>query len=232
MRLHLLDYVLWLTSPVLLLGAWVAMYRRGLYRQYPWFFNYIVFQAVCMPVALALSRWSEFYYFYFTNAALSSLLSFAVLHDVLKNGFQPSGAMAKLSSFLLAATLVVVVVTEVSSIYNHDSSGIDSAYLIFLTARTVRIAQCIVLILMFAGRKSLGISRRNLLFGIMLGLGLSVTVPMLLTVTAVYHAFWGARTWSRVNAAVYLLACGIWLAYAIAGSGREHAYSWRRVVPS
>jgi len=232
MRLHLIDYALWFAAPTLQLGIWVAMYRRGLYRQYPCFFNYIILQTLSAPVLFALSRWSEYYYFYFTNVALSSLLSFAVLHDLLKNGFQTSGTLAKLSSFLLVATLVVVVVTEMSSIYNHRWSGIDSADLILRTERTIRLAQCVLLILLFALRKSLGISRRNLLFGIMLGLGLSATVRMLVTVTAVHHAFWGPRTWNRVNATVYLLACGIWLAYAIAGSGREHAYSWRRVVPS
>jgi len=218
---------------MLLLGAWVAMYRRGLYRQYPWFFNYIVFQTVCMLVALALSRSVEYYYFYIVEWLLSSLLSFAILHDLMTNGFQTSRNSAKLGGFLLAATALVFVVTEISSIHSTGTGLGDSwANVIYLTDRSVRIAQCIVLILMFARRKSLGISRRNLLFGIMLGLGLSATVRMLVTVTAVHHAFWGPRTWNRVNATVYLLACGIWLAYAIAGSGREHAYSWRRVVPS
>jgi hypothetical protein len=236
MRLHLLDYILWLTSPTLLLGVWVAMHKRGLHREYPWFFNYIIFQIACTLVELALSHShsGELYYFSFTGIALSSLLSIAVLHDLLKSGFQISGIAAKLSGFMLATTLVILVVTRMSPINARDGNDVLEILteLISQTYRATQIAQFALVVLLFAMRRSLGISRRDLLFGITLGIGLFVMPSILLTVAQGHGGLWRTRTWGRIHAVAYLVSCAIWLGYAIAGSVREHGYWWKRVVPS
>jgi hypothetical protein len=233
MRLHLLDYALWFAAPTPQLGVWVAMYRRGFYRQYPWFFNYIVFQTLSAPILVVIwFQSSEYYYAYFTETALSALLSFAILQDLLKNGFQTSRTVEKLCGFLLVATLVILVATELPAIYTNRWDLQDTlTQLIYLGYRTALVSQFGMMILLFVLRRRLGIARHNLVFGITLGLGLFATVNMLMVMRVVYPGFSG-RTWSRINSIAYLLSCGIWLAYALAGSGREHAYSWKRVVPS
>ncbi len=233
MRLHLIDYVLWLSAPALQLGVLVAMYRRGLYREYPCFFNYIVVQSLGGLALIAASGYSNYYYFYWTESTLCALLSFAVLHDLLKNGFQTSGAVTRLIGFLLAGTLVIVVATEMSSITVQRLDHLDtSTELIFRTHRLVQIAQGCLMILLVVLRKSLGISRRSLLFGITLGFGLFATASVLLTVAMSHQRFVSRVTLSRFHGVVHLLTCGIWLWYALAGSGSEHTYSWKRMVPA
>ena len=46
MHLRLSDYVLWFASPVLQVGVLISLFRRGLHRDYPYFFNYTVLGVV------------------------------------------------------------------------------------------------------------------------------------------------------------------------------------------
>ncbi len=50
MHLRLVDYVVWFATPVLQSGLLVALYRRGLHRDYPFFFNYTILQVISVPV--------------------------------------------------------------------------------------------------------------------------------------------------------------------------------------
>ena len=219
-----MDYALWLAARTLQLGVLVAMYRRGLYRQYPCFFNYTVLQTLSVPILVVIwVQWGVYYYYaYFTEMALSTLLSFAVLHDLLKNGLQTSGAVTRLIGFLLAATFVILVATEMSAIHAQSRGPLDTwTELISLTQRWVQIAQCSLMILLFVLRKRLGISRRSLLFGVTLGFGLFAAVNVFVTLQMARHGFLAKATLSRINSVAYLLTCGIWLGYAMAGSSRE-----------
>ncbi len=235
MRSHLLEYAWWLAAPTLLLsGVWVAMRRRGLYRQYPYFVNYIALQVLIVPIMLVLQfNYSAYYYAYYVEITLSALLSFAVLQDLLKNGFQTSEAVTKLSGFLLAASLVILVVAGMAAAGSQSWGTPDyfSSELALMTRRSVLIVQCSLVILLLVLRRSLGITRRSLLFGITLGLGLFATVNLLLPLLVAYHRFVSMRTPSRILGAADVLVCGIWLAYSMAGSNTEHAYSWTRAVP-
>ncbi len=81
MHLSLADYVLWFTSPILQAGVLIGLFRRGLHRDYPYFFNYTILQVVSVPVLVSLySRsYTAYYYSYYVNLGLSVLISFAVL---------------------------------------------------------------------------------------------------------------------------------------------------------
>ena len=80
MHLRLVDYVLWFAPTVLQSGLLLTLYRRGLHRDYPFFFNYTILQIVSVPVLTVASRlsYSAYYYGYYVNLGLSVVLSFAV----------------------------------------------------------------------------------------------------------------------------------------------------------
>lgn len=209
------------------------MYGRGLYREYPCFFNYTVLQALGGLALIGVSGCSNYYYFHWTETTLCALLSFAVLHDLLKSGFQTSGAVTTLIGFLLAGTLVIVVATEMSSITVQRRDQLNaSTELIIRTHRLVQIAQGGLMILLVVLSKCLGISCRSLLFGITLGLGLFAMASVLLTTSMSHPSFVSGITLRRLHGFAYLLTCGIWLGYALAGSGSEHTYSWKQMVPA
>src|SRR5208337_4890395 len=131
MRLHLIDYVFWFVTPILQAGVLVSMFKRGLHRDYPYFFNYTILQVVSVPVLYVISRqsYNAYYWSYYINLALSILISFAVLQEIFHDAFRPYEALRDLSVILFrrAASFVLrrcdgLIVARMRSL---QSSGWD-----------------------------------------------------------------------------------------------------------
>jgi hypothetical protein len=232
MRLHQLDYIFWCSAPIVQCCVLVAISRRGLYRQYPFFFNYTVWQTLSVPVLMMFRGWVNYYYVYFVAMALSTLLSFAVLQDLIKNGLQTTEPLSRLSSRLLASTLIILVAIQTVATGIHGWVELDSwMALILSTQRTAQILQIGLLVLFFSFGKSTGISRGSVLYGIALGFGLSAAVNMVTRMLMAHHSIFSRRILTDINSVAYLVACGVWLVYAMRGSSGESGYWWKRVVP-
>src|SRR5271169_774609 len=123
MHLRLIDYVLWFLAPTIQLGVLVAMYRRGLHREYPYFFNYTILQVVNEPILLVLmkSSYTLYYWGYWISIALSALVSFAVLQEIFKSAFRPYEALRDLSVILFRWSALVILL--VAGMWAISSSG-------------------------------------------------------------------------------------------------------------
>jgi hypothetical protein len=232
MRLHLLDYILWCLAPILQLGVLAALSRRDLYRQYPFFFNYTVWQTLSVPVLIIFKSWVNYYYVYFAAFALTTLFSFAVLQDLIENVFKTSKTLTRLCSILFASTLVILVAIQTTETGLHGWGDPSSWIALTLsTQRTVQVVQIGLLVLFFSFGKSLGISRGSVLYGIALGFGLSAAVSTMTRMLIAHHSVFSRRILTDINSAAYLVACGVWLVYAMRGSSGESGYWWKRVVP-
>src|SRR5271165_6456974 len=99
MHLRLMDYVLWFASLALQAGVLVAMVRRGLHRDYPYFFNYTIIGVTAEPLLFVLQRhsYTVYYYAYYVNLGLSVIISFAVLQEIFRDAFRPYEALRDLS---------------------------------------------------------------------------------------------------------------------------------------
>lgn len=232
MRFHLLDYVLWCSAPLVQWGVLVALNRRSLYHQYPFFFNYTVWQTLSVPVLITSKGWVNYYYVYFVAMALSTLFSFAVVQDLIENVFKTSETLRRLCSILLASTLIILVAIQTAATGIHGWVELDSWMGLSLsTQHTAQILQIGLLVLFFSFGKSIGISRGSVLYGIALGFGLSAAVNMVTRMLMAHHSIFSRRILTDINSVAYLVACGVWLVYAIRGSSGESGYWWKRVVP-
>src|SRR5271165_4497653 len=186
MHLRLIDYVLWFSAPTIQLGVLVAMYRRGVQRDYPYFFNYTILQVLGEPILFVMQRHSYtlYYYSYWVSIALSALVSFAVLYEIFQNAFRPYEALRDLSVILFRWSALVIFLVAgmwaVTSSHPAQNGSITNA--ILLAARSVRLMQCGLVFFLLLFSEYLGISRRNLLFGVALGFGLFAAVNMLVAV--------------------------------------------------
>ncbi len=99
MHLRLMQYVLWFASPAIQLGVVIAMFRRGLHRDYPYFLNYTILGVASVPLlcVISLQSYTAYYYAYYVNLGLSVILSFAVLQEIFKDAFRPYEALRDLS---------------------------------------------------------------------------------------------------------------------------------------
>jgi len=223
MQLRLIDYILWFASPLLQAGVLMSLFRRGLHRDYPYFFNYTVLQVISVPIlyVLNLQSYTVYYYAYHVNMGLSVLISFAVLQEIFKDAFRPYEALRDLSMILFRwSTLVVLLVGvmwAINTSHKPDTGGpVTDA--ILLADRSVRLMQCGLVFFLLLFSEYLGIARRSLLFGISLGFGLFAAVNMLVATGISHQGILHLSTLRRINSGAYLFAVAIWLGYTLAAA--------------
>jgi hypothetical protein len=215
MRLHTIDYILWCVTPVLMTAIAVAIYRRRLHREFPYFFNYAIFQVLTFAVEFPLHNWVNYFYVYWTCSALSLIVTFAVLLEIFRDAFRPYEALRDLSIILFRwCALVVLLVAGMWAITSWRSDQIDNITNgIYLVDRSIRMMQCGLVFFMLLFSEYLGISRRNVVFGVAIGFGFFAAVNMLVMTALTNYTAIGAKNLGRINSGAYIVAALIWLAY-------------------
>lgn len=215
MRLHSIDYILWCVTPVVMTAIAVSMYRRKLHREFPFFFNYVLFVILVFVVEFSLHSWSNWFYVYWTDSALSIIVSFAVLQEIFKDAFRPYEALRDLSIILFRwCALVVLLVAGMWAITSWRANQIDNiTNAIFLVDRSVRMMQCGLVFFMLLFSEYLGISRRNVLFGISVGFGFYAAINMLVMTAMTHQTAISRANLGRINGGAYIFSMLIWLAY-------------------
>ncbi len=227
MHLRLIDYIFWFSAPALQVGVLVAMYRRGLHREFPYFFNYTVLQVLGEPILFGLNKTSYTLYFwgYWVSIALSALVSFAVLQEIFKNAFRPYEALRDLSVILFRwSALVILLVAGMWAISSNHSDQADVVMnTIFLVDRSIRLMQCGLVFFLLLFSEYLGISRRNILFGIALGFGLYASVSMLVAAGMSHSSIVHVSILRWIKSGSYNVAVLLWLGYTLMAPSRSTA---------
>jgi len=213
--MHIIDYVLWCITPVLMTAIVISMYRRRLHREFPFFFNYAIFQVLTFAVEFPLHKWVNYYYVYWTCSALSVVVTFAVFQEIFKDAFRPYEALRDLSLILFRwCALVILLVAGMWAITSWRANQIDNITNgIYLVERSVRMMQCGLVFFMLLFSEYLGISRRNVVFGVSIGFGFFAAVNMLVMTVIADHTVITRANLSRINSAAYLVSAMVWLAY-------------------
>jgi hypothetical protein len=231
MQFSLTDYVLWLASPIFQMGVLLALFRRGLYKEYPYFCNYTILQVLTVIFLLFVRNAPYLYYYgYWVINAVSVLISFAVLQEIFKDAFRPYEALRDLSVILFRwSVLVLVLVGGMWAITTNHSDQQDSVTaMILLADRSVRLMQCGLVFFLLLFSEYLGISRRHVLFGIALGFGLFASVHMLVATGMSHPGIIHTRVLNRINCAAYDVAALIWLGYTVLAPSRSSALAAMR----
>jgi len=229
MRFHLIDYVFWWATPVLMSWVAAAMYRRGLHREFPYFFIYVVLQVLSFAVEFPLRNWNGWFWVSWTTTALSVVVSFGVLLEIFKDAFRPYESLRDLSVILFRwCALVVLLVAgmwAMTSWQTGDSDNLKNA--IYLISRCVRMMQCALVFFMLLFSEYLGISRRNVVFGISIGFGIYAGVNMLVITALSHTSLVSHLALRRLNSLTYVTSMLIWLAYSVlpstVRSGAQHS---------
>ncbi len=215
MRLQPIDYVLWCITPVLMTAIAASMYHRRLHRDFPFFFNYAIFQVVTFAVEFPLRYWVNYYYVYWTCSALSLIVTFAVFQEIFKDAFRPYEALRELSVILFRwCALVVLLVAGMWAITSWRANQMDNITNgIYLVDRSIRMMQCGLVFFMLLFSEYLGISRRNVVFGVSFGFGFFAAINMLVMTALSHQTVIGKTNLNRINSAAYLVSGLVWLAY-------------------
>jgi hypothetical protein len=209
-------YALWLAHPLLQVGIATFLLRRGLLRQFKFFFGYILAQILTFAVVFPAYYWrnySALYYLYWSCNAISVACGFLVIHEVFVDVFRHFHTLRDLGTVLFKwAGLVMLLVAAVVSVSTNSNDMSPWAQAIITSQRCVRMIQVgMVLFLLFFAHY-VGVTRKQHSFGIALGFGSFAVIELILICSWVGKHL-GGPTVSMINMAAYNASLGLWLGY-------------------
>ena len=218
---------LWIAHPILQTAIAVAMFRRERYRQFKFFFAYIIAQILAFAVVFPTYRYAPTACLYLSwfSTAISVALGFKVIHEAFLDAFRPFHTLRDLGTVLFKwAGLVMLLVAGVVSVSTNSSDSAPWVEAILTAQRCVRIIQVgMVLFLLFFARY-LGVSRRQYSFGVALGFGCFAMVELSVVASWVGDHL-NNLSMGLVNMAAYNCTLLIWLGYTLAKSPAREAAS-------
>ena len=229
-------YYLWIAPHLLQIAVAVLMIRRKLFRDFPLFLSYTLFEVANFSVLFWLYNSSRFTveqstYVYVAGDAIGIALRFGVIHEIFENVFRQYPALNQLGRLLFrwaTGVLLVVAVAVALSTTGADTDRVTAA--LFVTSRAISIVQCGLLMFLLLFSRYFGLSWRNYVFGTVLGLGVYASVQ--LATTAILTQFgpnFRSETFNLILMATYHCSVLIWLVYFLSP---EPALRPVKTVPS
>lgn len=191
--------------------------QRKLRAEFPVFFRYSLFcVAGCVITLIPFVFYCpQYFYVYWSLTAVTMVLEFAVLYELLVNALKPYSALIDLGKMLFRwAAVFLVLAALLTALATAGSGSHKMVAAMELLQRTVRLMQCGLLLLFFGLEKRLGLTWRTHSMSIALGLGIYAGVDLSTTylIDRLPAMAWFFEVLTTV---VYLGAASLW-AYSLA----------------
>jgi hypothetical protein len=229
-RLRVFYYALWILHPVLQVGIGAFMIRRGLLRQFKFFFAYLITQlvtfSIVFPAYLHNSTGAVTFYCYWACNALSVTFGFLVIHEIFVDVFRMFHTLRDLGTVLFKwAGLVMLLVAGVVSVSTNSTEMAPWMQAIITAQRCVRMVQVGMVMFLLFFANYVGVSRKQHSFGIALGFG-SFAVFELLLISSFIGSHLSGPWVSIVNMSAYNCSLGLWFGYvAVKRPARDASHS-------
>jgi hypothetical protein len=211
-----IQLVLWISHPVLELLLAAALLWRKLYKKFPVFFSFVVFQLLQFVVLFPIHQYRSYalyFYSYWIGSIIGLLFAFLVIHEIFLEVFRPYHMLRDLGTILFKwAALVMMIVAVVVAVSNPAAqSPIIQALLTM--QRTVRVVQVGLVLFLMIFSSYLAISWKQPSFGIALGLGMMASSQ--LAGNALYSGGQiSDSTFTVATMSLYCCTVLVWLVYA------------------
>jgi len=179
---HLARDFFWLLAPVLSLPLAVSMWLRGLNREFPMFWSFLVLN-ICRSIASFTFYhldWGAAYFIEFYSAqVVEVVLSFFVIHELYRQVFHSYRGLRALGSLLFRWAAVVMVLVAGMSTTSRPGSYFDrvwAALMIFDRGSAIALGGLLLLLFLFSGY--FGLSWRRHALGIGVGLGIAFSLAI------------------------------------------------------
>ena len=217
-----LWHYLWIAPHALQIIVAIVMVRRGLFREFPVFFAYTVFQIVEEGTLFVLDHSAAISGFQYWKASWVGLaidvpLRFAIIYEIFSSVFENYPGIKQLGRVVFRGATVVllfaaiVVVAQVPHETKfHLLSGIHDLDL------AVSIMQSGLLLLLVGFSSWFGISWRSFTYGVTVGLGIFRSVDLATESMRVWTGPVAGYAFDFVTMATYHCCVLIWLVYVLA----------------
>ncbi len=179
-----LFFYLWVAPHVLLAVLAIVMIQRRLFRQFPAFFIYTVYEVLQFVALFTLDRIDSVSQDQWGTAELvgrtgSMILRFAVVHEIFNHVFETYPALKAFGGVLFRWATVVLMIIAVTMVGYSSGTELDRFTVVYtILDRAVSIVQCGLLVLLVLLARFLSFPWKSYAFGIALGLGLFASVNL------------------------------------------------------
>lgn len=204
-----LWHYLWVAPHALQIVVVIVMMGRGLWREFPLFFAYTVWQVLeegtlfILDHSAAVSGY-QYWCVHSVGRAIDVGLRFAIIFEIFSSTFRNYPGLKHLCRMLFRGAIVVLLglFPFLSRIHVVDLS--------------VSIMQSGLLILLLGLSSYFGLSWRSLAYGIAVGLGIFSSVHLATEATRVWTGPVAGYAFDFVTMAAYHCSVVIWLVYLLA----------------
>jgi hypothetical protein len=214
---HAIVLYLWCAQPILQSVVAVILWRRKLLKQFPAFFLFLLVQVVNFAVIFPVWRTGNYrLYFglFWLGEAVNAVLGFKVIHEIFIDVFRPYHTLKDLGTLLFKWAGVVMLLVSVVVAFSNSFDQSPLVHAVTTLQRSVRIVQLGLILFLLLFSRFLGVSRKQVSFGISLGFGLFAGVDLMMYVL-ISGGFVKQAMFNLINMSALSLAIFVWLGYSL-----------------
>jgi len=214
---HTVALYLWCAQPILQSVVAVILWHRKMHKQFPVFFLFLLVQvanfAVIFPLWL-VGDFKMYFVFFWLGEAANAVLGFKVIHEIFLDVFRPYHTLKDLGTLLFKWAGVVMLLVSVVVAFSNSFDQSPLVHAVTTLQRSVRIVQFGLILFLLLFSRFLGVSRKQVSFGISLGFGLFAGVELMLMALN-SGGFVMQGNLNLVNMATLILAILVWCGYSL-----------------
>ena len=214
---HTVALYLWCAQPILQSVVAVILWHRKMHKQFPVFFLFLLVQvanfAVIFPLWL-VGDIKMYFVFFWLGEAANAVLGFKVIHEIFLDVFRPYHTLKDLGTLLFKWAGVVMLLVSVVVAFSNSFDQSPLVHAVTTLQRSVRIVQLGLILFLLLFSRFLGVSRKQVSFGISLGFGLFAGVELMLMALN-SGGFVRQSNFNLVNMVTLILAILVWCGYSL-----------------
>src|SRR6202162_266218 len=214
---HTVALYLWCAPPILQSVVAVILWHRKMHKQFPVFFLFLLVQVANFAVIFPLwfvGDYKMYFVFFWLGEAANAVLGFKVIHEIFLDVFRPYHTLKDLGTLLFKWAGVVMLLVSVVAAFSNSFDQSPLVHAVTTLQRSVRIVQLGLILFLLLFSRFLGVSRRQVSFGISLGFGLFAGVELMLMALN-SGGFVRPGNLNLVNMVTLILAILVWCGYSL-----------------
>jgi hypothetical protein len=208
---------LWYAQPILQSMVAGILWRRKLHKQFPVFFLFLLVQVANFAALFPLwftGKHNLYFGLFWLGEAVNAVLGFKVIHEIFLDVFRPYHTLKDLGTLLFKWAGVVMLLVAVVVSFSNSFDENPLVHALTTLQCSVRVVQLGLILFLLLFSRFLGVSRKQLSFGISLGFGLLAGVELMLMALN-SGGFVRLKNFNLINMTTYNLAIFVCLGYSL-----------------
>jgi hypothetical protein len=180
------------------------------------FFSFLIAQDVNFAVIFPLwltGNHTMYFWLFWLGEAVNAVLGFKVIHEIFVDVFRPYHTLKDLGTLLFKWAGVVMLMVSVVVAFSNSFDQYPLVHAVTTLQRSVRVVQLGLILFMLLFSRFLGVSRKQVSFGISLGFGLFAGVELMLMALN-SGGFVRQDNLNLINMVALILAILVWVGYS------------------